>query len=65
MLSGRAALGRGRCVRDARLPDDPELRAALRAYMESAVVEVVSYAPPEAQVPERLPVPRWGWNGPE
>jgi hypothetical protein len=50
---------------DAGLPDDPDLRAALRAYMEWATEEVVSYAPAESQVPPDLPVPRWGWNGPE
>ena len=30
---------------DAELPDDPDFRAGLRSYMESAVGEVVSYAP--------------------
>jgi hemoglobin len=50
---------------DARLPTDPELRAVLRAYMEWATEEVMSYAPAEAQVPKELPVPRWGWKGPE
>ena len=49
---------------DARLPDDPDLRAARRSYMEWAVEEVVSYAPPDASVPPGLPVPRWSWNGP-
>jgi len=50
---------------DAGLPDDPEFLAALRAYMESATKEVESYAPADSQVPQALPVPRWGWNGPE
>lgn len=50
---------------DVGLPEDPEFRAALRAYMESAAEEVVSYAPAEAEVPRNLPVPRWSWNGPE
>ena len=50
---------------DAGLPDDPEFRAALRAYMEWATEEVMSYSPPESQVPKELPVPHWGWNGPE
>ena len=50
---------------DAGLPDDPDFRAALRAYMEWAVGEVLSYSPPEAQVAAGLPVPRWGWNGRE
>jgi hemoglobin len=48
---------------DAGLPDDPEFRAALRAYMEWAVGEVLSYSPAEARVPADLPTPRWGWNG--
>jgi hemoglobin len=50
---------------DADLPKDPELRAALRAYMEWATDEVMSYTPADSQVPPDLPVPRWGWSGPE
>ncbi len=50
---------------DVGLPDDSDFRAQLRAYMESATREVVSYAPPDSQVPAHLPVPRWGWKGPE
>ena len=49
---------------DAGLPGDEEFRAAIRAYMEWAASEVVSYAPAEAQVPLDLPVPRWSWSGP-
>ena len=48
---------------DAGLPDEPEFRAVLRAYMEWAAREVMSYAPADAQVPAELPVPRWSWNG--
>ncbi len=48
---------------DAGLPDDPEFRAALRAYMEWAVADVMSYAPVDAAVPEALAIPRWSWNG--
>jgi hemoglobin len=50
---------------DASLLGDPELRAALRAYMEWATAEVMSYSPAESRVPEKLPLPRWGWDGPE
>ena len=50
---------------DAGLPADPELRAALLSYMEWATREVMSYAPAGSKVPPELPVPRWGWNGPE
>jgi hemoglobin len=48
---------------DAGLPDDPDLRAALRAYMEWAVTEVLAYSPHGSTVPAGLPVPRWGWDG--
>ena len=48
---------------DAGLPDDPELRATLRAYMEWAVAEVMSYSPEGSVVEELLPVPHWSWDG--
>lgn len=48
---------------DAHLPDDAELRASLRAYMEWAVGEVLAYSPRGASVPAELPTPRWSWNG--
>lgn len=50
-------------VDDAGLPQDPELRAALRSYMEWATGEVMSYAPAGSLVPKGLTVPRWGWRG--
>jgi hemoglobin len=49
---------------DAQLPDDPDFRAALRAYMEWAVAEVIAFPDRDAVVPENLPMPRWSWNGP-
>jgi hemoglobin len=48
---------------DANLPDDPDFRSALRSYMEWAVVDVLSYAPPGAQVPASLSIPHWSWDG--
>ena len=48
---------------DVHLPDDPEFRQSLRAYMEWAVREVLSYSPAGAKVAPRLPVPRWSWGG--
>ena len=48
---------------DAGLPEDPEFRAALRAYMEWATSVVDAYADPDAVVPEGLRMPRWGWDG--
>jgi hemoglobin len=49
---------------DARLPDDPAFRATMRAYMQSAVDEVLAYGPPGTSVPSGLPMPHWGWDGP-
>jgi hemoglobin len=48
---------------DAGIPDDRELRGALRAYMEWAVRDVMAYAPEDATVPPELAVPRWSWDG--
>jgi hemoglobin len=48
---------------DAGLPDDPDLRNGLRAYMEEAVAEVLSYSPEGSVVEPDLATPRWGWDG--
>jgi hemoglobin len=48
---------------DAGLPDDPEFRAALRAYMEWAVAEVNAYPDRDAVVPDNRALPRWSWDG--
>lgn len=48
---------------DAGLPDDPEFRAALRAYMEWAVDDVLVYSPAGSVVPPGARVPRWSWEG--
>ncbi len=48
---------------DAQLPDDPEFRAAMRAYMEWATQEVNSYAPPGTAVTPDQPMPHWSWDG--
>jgi hemoglobin len=48
---------------DAGLPDDPEFRAALRAYMVWAVDDVLVYSPEDAVVPAGLPMPQWSWDG--
>jgi hemoglobin len=48
---------------DAQLPDDPEFRATLRAYMVWAVDEMLSYPDRDASIPANLPVPQWSWDG--
>jgi hemoglobin len=48
---------------DAGLPEDPELRLSLRAYMEWAVRDVLAYSPKGSTVPSDAAVPRWSWEG--
>jgi hemoglobin len=48
---------------DAGLPSDPDFRASLRAYMEWAVREVLSYSPGGSNVPANAPLPHWSWQG--
>ena len=48
---------------DAGLPDDPEFRAAMQAYMRWAVDNVMAYSAVDAVVPAQLPMPRWDWDG--
>jgi hemoglobin len=50
-------------IDDAGLPDDPEFRAAMRAYMQWAVADVLVYSPVDAVVPTGLAVPHWSWDG--
>jgi hemoglobin len=48
---------------DAGLPADPEFRAALRAYMEWAVDDVLAYSAEGTTVPAGAAMPRWSWDG--
>ena len=48
---------------DAGLPDEPELRDALRAYMEWATTAMYAYNARDAVVPSGMALPRWGWAG--
>jgi hemoglobin len=50
---------------DAGLPDDPEFRGSMRAYMVWAVADVMTYSPVGSRVPSHAPVPHWSWGGPE
>ncbi len=50
-------------AQDAGLPADPEFRAALSAYMEWAVAQVMLISPQGSVVPEGLPMPHWSWDG--
>jgi hemoglobin len=47
---------------DAGLPDDPEFRSALLAYVEWGSRLAMHNSQPGAEVFEHAPVPRWGWG---
>jgi hemoglobin len=52
-------------IDDADLPADPDFRAALRAYMEWAVTDMLSYSDEAAKALSEgpVPLPRWSWDG--
>lgn len=47
---------------DAGLPDDPEFRSALMAYLEWGTRLAMHNSQPDADVAEHAPLPRWGWG---
>jgi hemoglobin len=47
---------------DAGLPDDPEFRSALLAYLEWGTRIAMHNSQPGAQIPQEAPVPHWGWG---
>ncbi|MBA3865447.1 MAG: oxidoreductase [Solirubrobacterales bacterium] len=47
---------------DARLPADPEFRAAIMAYAEWGSRLAVNNSAAGAEVAEHAPMPRWGWG---
>ena len=51
-----------RAADDVSLPDDPEFRSALAAYLEWGTRLAFQNSHPGAQVVEHAPVPRWGWG---
>ena len=48
---------------DAALPEDPDFREALRAYMRWAIDDVLAYSPDGKRARTPAPIPRWSWNG--
>jgi hemoglobin len=47
---------------DAGLPDDPEFRSALLAYLEWGTRLAMHNSQPGAEVVAEAPVPHWGWG---
>jgi hemoglobin len=50
------------CADELGVPDDPESRSALVAYIEWGSRLAVINSRPDAQVVADLPMPRWGWG---
>ena len=48
---------------DVAMPDDPAFRAAMRAYMEWAVADVLVFSPMDSVLPAEAAMPRWTWDG--
>jgi hemoglobin len=48
---------------DARLPEDPEFRKAMRDYIHWATRMVNQYSPVGSTVERDLPMPHWTWDG--
>jgi len=47
---------------DAAMPDDPEFRSALLAYLEWGTRIATHNSQPGADVPQEAPMPHWGWG---
>jgi hemoglobin len=47
---------------DAEMPDDPEFRSALVAYLEWRTRLAFANSQADAELIEQAPVPRWGWG---
>ena len=47
---------------DAEMPDDPEFRSTLVAYLEWGTRIALGNSQPGAPVMEHAPVPKWGWG---
>ncbi len=50
------------CADETGVPDDPEFRSAMVAYVEWGSRLAVINSQPGAQVLADLPMPRWGWG---
>jgi hemoglobin len=51
-----------RAADDAGMPNDPEFRSALVAYLEWGTRIALANSQPDAVVVAHAPVPRWGWG---
>jgi hemoglobin len=52
-------------LEDAGLPEDPELRATLRAYFRWATGQMATSPDSVDDVPDGLVIAHWSWDGPQ
>ena len=63
-MDERAQVCFASALEDAGLPNDATLRATLKEYFRWATEAMSAYPNSAADVPQRLSVPRWSWEGP-
>jgi hemoglobin len=63
-MDERAQVCFAQALDDAALPDDPRLRAALKAYFRWATQAMSAYPESRQKVPAGLVLGRWSWDGP-
>jgi hemoglobin len=63
-MDERAQVCFAQALDDARLPDDPRLRAALQGYFRWATEAMSAHPETADDVPAGLALARWSWDGP-
>jgi hemoglobin len=63
-MDERAQVCFAQALDDAGLPNDPRLRAALKAYFQWATRAMSAYPQSRQKVPAGLALGRWCWDGP-
>jgi hemoglobin len=63
-MDERAQTCFAQAIEDAGLPDDPDLRRALKAYFRWATEAISTYPDSPDDVPGQLPLRHWSWDGP-
>ena len=64
-MDERAQVCFAQALDDAGLPDDPRLRATLKAYFRWATHRMAGYPDSPDDVPMGLQIGRWSWDGPQ
>jgi hemoglobin len=63
-MDERAQICFAQALDDAGIPADPRLRSALKAYFRWATQAMAAHPRSAEDVPARLRLARWSWDGP-